>query len=451
MRRDVVSLGLVVLLLGAFGLFAWLTRQPDAPIFDRLSRWPVLGPAVADLQDRYRPQAAGTERLTEAVGLRSGRMPSETARDELELVIIGLGSLVRAEPTADARVLEKTRLLRRLMPVERQGSWVHVVLKESGTSGWVDLDAPRDPKPPLGEAPTPPLPLAAAPIDPEHLALAESLLGATALRGRLGPYELLTDVDEREWLRSLTEISTRLDAAYEERYGVQPIGSPAETVIVFARLEDYLRFRAAFERLGGIDSNGHATRGLAALHRERPRDEVSVTLVHELVHLLNRRALGPALPPWLDEGLADELSQLGALAGAGIETVAQAESAAGRRSGDGDMVALSGPLAALDKLRDAHRAGQLPTIETMVGLDWHGFVRASDNRLYYAQSTYWIHFLMTRDDALRLGFRTFLAGVARGDSPDGETLRGHLDMSWEALEADFRAWILVKAAAAGLS
>ena len=54
---------------------------------------------------------------------------------------------------------------------------------------------------------------------------------------------------------------------------------------------------------------------LHVLERDRtflyahPEAELSLDQERAYRHLLNRRAIGPALPPWLDEGLAEDLAQ----------------------------------------------------------------------------------------------------------------------------------------------
>src|SRR6185436_7649016 len=97
-----------------------------------------------------------------------------------------------------------------------------------------------------------------------------------------------------------------VDAAYRARYGLDLAGAPAETVVLFRRRRSYDEY---LQRTGGplAAETGHFAGGVVALYREgRLLEDVRATLVHELVHALGRRGLGPALPPWLDEGMADD-------------------------------------------------------------------------------------------------------------------------------------------------
>ena len=76
--------------------------------------------------------------------------------------------------------------------------------------------------------------------------------------------------------------------------------------------------------------------------------DVAATLIHELVHALNTRSIGPALPPWLDEGLAEDLSYAALGPGGEIRTF----ELAGKRVEERDRTLFMGPLAILKTMNE---------------------------------------------------------------------------------------------------
>ena len=143
-------------------------------------------------------------------------------------------------------------------------------------------------------------------------------------------------------------------------------------------------------------------------------------LVHELVHLLNRRFLGPALPSWLDEGLAEELA-MSRIAADGTLV----PGSLGRfESGSRDRALLvGGGEIHLGALRAGMRRGDLPTLEELVGLDRTGFQAEDRFQIHYALSAFWVRYLLSgAAPAGADGFRSFLAAVAEGEPLDEELL-----------------------------
>ena len=69
MRRDPLP-WLLLLVLAMLGVVAWLTRHPDSPVLDRLTEWPLVGPAAGRFRQLYRPTpatAAGEEAPSQVV------------------------------------------------------------------------------------------------------------------------------------------------------------------------------------------------------------------------------------------------------------------------------------------------------------------------------------------------------------------------------------------------
>ncbi|HVS16043.1 MAG TPA: SH3 domain-containing protein [Thermoanaerobaculia bacterium] len=444
MRREIAGWLLVLLALAALGLFVWVSRRPADPRLDRVAALPVIGAAIDRLRGRYLPPPPRSVRERERDTAAGPAGP--LAADPTEWVFVGIGAALRAAPRSEAPLLRRTLRLDQYPVLERAPPWVRVALRDGGEA-WVDLEAPRDRTPPLGEAPAPPGPLPARAPAPDVLALASGLLSEPHTERVLAGYLVRTDVDDPALLARLGERLETLERVYAQRYGVVPIGRPAEALVVFVREEGYRRFESRLPELRGVGTTGHASDGVAALFvGERRQREVLATAVHEVTHLLNRRALGPALPAWLEEGLADEMALLG---------LARADGGGSPYTGflevDGAVVRGSGPLAGLAQLLDRLEAGALVPLDEMVGQDWQDFRAGPRGRDLYNQSGFFLHYLLERDGPhpLAEGFRSFLAAVARGEPLTGDALIASLGVGWAALELDFRVWLLAEGARAG--
>ncbi len=305
------------------------------------------------------------------------------------------------------------------------------------------------PTPEMAAEVLPPHPLPGRPPLPELLASAVERLSGPRRELRFGPYGATTDVEDPELLALLDRLARDVDAAYRARYGVVPVGEARERIVLYRSGEDYRRLAREDARIAAIDSAGHTVSGLVLLYAgERPASEVGATLVHELVHLLNRRALGPALPPWLDEGLAEDLAQSKSSAARGLEL----GSLGGEAYDRGDHVELRGGLAAALVLQRAIAKGEAPRVEELLESPWNEFVAAGREQRYDAACFFVRYLLDGEGGALRAGFRDYLAAIAAGGPADGEALRRRLDRPWPLLDLGWHVWlegIDVRALAAG--
>ena len=313
----------------------------------------------------------------------------------------------------------------------RPHAWrgAHLVL------GDLRVDAiPRPPlegPPPLGSEPIPPLPLPARAADPERLGAARAILGENARAAQIGPYRLLTDVPDGELVERLARMLEGLEAVYVARYGVAPIGTPLETIVLFAADADYAALVRSEERLTGLLPAGYAARGLVALPvGNRPWADVAAVLAHEVVHLLNRRALGPALPPWLDEGLAGDLGAARFDGRGAIVPDTYGGSVRVDWSAAGTAVAYAGGRAALLAARDRDLAGSGWSLAELTALPWEEFVRRDAQDLTYATSLLCVRDVLA--DAGTAGvFRDFLKSVAAGGPAESTALQTRLGWTWE--------------------
>ncbi len=117
-------------------------------------------------------------------------------------------------------------------------------------------------------------------------------------------YRIHTDLDPSLAM----DLSLRMDAMYDEyarRFApVFDLRRAAPTdVYLFRSRSDYIAFVGSdFANTGGLFIPSQNS--LAAFLEGQGRDALRRTLQHEAFHQFAQRALGPNLPPWLNEGLA---------------------------------------------------------------------------------------------------------------------------------------------------
>lgn len=369
--------------------------------------------------------------------------PGPSQADERTLHVRA-GTVIRRSPNAKASRIAVLAEPADLPRIGQQGAWVEVRWEK--TTGWVSLAGQaggKDNQPLLGSAAEPTHPVAARKPEPGRLARARSLLGASseksAKHAHLGPYLLLTDLKSPERIAFLDRIAGQVETAYRERYGRAPIGAPAETVLLFEREGAYRTYQDAEGALAGAEASGHSGYGLVAIwDGGRPTREIAETLVHEIVHLLNRRAIGPQLPPWLDEGIADDLAH----SRIGDDGALFAETLGGTAFRAGARIQFFGARAALRQLVEAQGEGTAPSLPDLLAMPWESFV-ATGADLHYAQASFFVRFLLAGENgALAPAFRAFLNAVAEGGEPSAGALEKALGRGWPELEAGFRAWVV---------
>ncbi len=379
-----------------------------------------------------------------SLGLAFGPLLVQIGRAE-ETLHVRAGTVIRRTPSAKsprvAVLAEEADLAR----IAQQGAWVQVQWEQ--VTGWVSLvglAGVEGAEPLLGSAAEPTHPVAARKADPERLARARRLLGSALRKSaknapHLGPYPLLTDVAAPERIAFLDRIAGQVEVTYRERYGRTPIGAPAETVLLFENEGAYRVYQDAEGALAGAEASGHSGYGLVAIWEGgRPTREIAETLVHEIVHLENRRAIGPQLPPWLDEGIADDLAH----SKIGDDGALDPSTLGGTAFRAGGRIQYFGAKAALRQLVEAQGEGTAPTLPDLLAMPWETFVAAGAD-LHYAQASFFVRYLLGGENgALAPGFRAFLNAVAEGGEPSAEVLEKSLGKSWPELEAGFRVWVV---------
>lgn len=262
----------------------------------------------------------------------------------------------------------------------------------------------------------------AATPDAEWLETAKGIFGHRAREKHCGPYRLYTDVRDAGLLDTCGALASQLDALYLKRYGVKPVGQPAEAIVLFSKLADYRTFARQSGVALGYAGYAVGARGLAIFHADSSaRDTFFPTLTHELTHLVSRRALGVNLPPWLSEGLSD-----------GIGDTATAK-------GFGSVEGVEGSEVQVERLKEAYTSNRAGGLARLVALKRSEFDRATVS-FDYEQSAVLVRFLLS-DPQLKPGFRRYLRGIAENEGVEPERLREALGVEWEELDRRLESWL----------
>jgi hypothetical protein len=310
--------------------------------------------------------------------------------------------------------------------------------------------------------------VAAAADDP--LARARAVLGSASREGRLGPFRLLTDLGSERQLRRWDRIATALPAAYGARFALEPIDLDESWVVLFSHRDEYARFAGGLAAAADRPLAGHALPGIAALPEGRGPEETAQLLVHELTHLLHRAAGLPPLPPWLEEGMANDLAfskidsagrlALGTVSGSTFMSEARlpvtiVDFGASKQTArihppeeqiwGNEMFHHSGARASLVDFAAALAGRRATPLATLLALPAAAFARGDGFAERYAQSAFFVRFLL--DDARparAAAFRDFLAWTAAGRPATAEELERTLDVSLADLEPEFHAWLAMQ-------
>lgn len=429
--RELLSYLLVALFVAVLGGVVWSSRHPESAILSELRRWPVVGPVAGNLQDRYlQPRAAdtavqgsGRPASVSTVGSESQRLVFDVVyepREARPYLWVGEGTVLRREPSFEAEPVLVMDAMTNLFVEERRGDWVR--LRHRRIEGWV-VEPRAGSSEHHGRRPAPVLPLPPRPPDRALVERALASMSGEPRAFRLGDYLGRSDFEVEEIVAACQEPMASLRDFYREELGVEPVGEAAEMFLLFASESDYRAFSG-----GPMIGLGRAGPGFAATHGEnRSAESVCSTLIHETAHLLNRCAIGPALPPWLGEGIAEYVQ----------------------------WRVSSEPSPTADHWE--HAGGELPGLSTLIELDESAFQAQSGAALSYAASGLWIEYLLSQQE-LRSGFREFLSYLSTGgpwseapeaEMPDterlspslGDDLLFFLGRDHERLDAGLRVWL----------
>ena len=488
--RDLFPILVIILILGLLGGFSWLTNNPDSPWLEKAQEWPVVGELAKKMREAYlgpddassdgaesvasngspAARGAGTSRRAPsrtgpnpvnspeslpipegADGLTGGFTPMRPApsseapaptpppqaaepRAVKQWNWFLPGQPVLEKPTAGAKVLTRLKSLAYLPVFTLDGTWREAHF--DGRDGWLDStwqpsfsreDGRRGWRRERADS--------RWVINKESLRSAFEILGSDAPQKEVGDYRLYTDVDDillLAWLEGAAEVA---EQAFFARYGRVPSKAPEHAILLFARTEDYQRFTRENSRVPLSGHAGHAGAGYVALTAERHGSEAVVqTLIHEIGHILTRRALSARLPPWLLEGLASDL---------GYFWTEQDLYSPRRRRGGGSIAVFGGFQARALRLQKLMKQGELPHLVQVLRLNRESFY-SEQSSVNYGVSTFFIRYLLDGEDgALAPGFLEFLDLIAEGKPSDLAALVGR---SGEELNDGLRRFIEAEAA-----
>ncbi|MFQ5524836.1 MAG: hypothetical protein ACE5GX_01110 [Thermoanaerobaculia bacterium] len=394
-------------------------------------------------QDQPSDESQGT--TEEILGKRSS-ISFEAA--PAEALAVAAGARLHVEPKAESAVLATVRVDLELEVLSRDGDWAEV--RYQSWQGWV-LASPEVSKRSLldrrgwvvevdesgtrrfAEAPTFSPELTA----PRLMRLREFLAENERVL-ELGSYTLYTDVRNDSWLESLIPTVAALDEIYRTRFGLELDEAEKQSIVLFAREATYRAYEKEVPEISKLATLGHQSHGVAVTFvGSRSTDQIRRILLHELTHLLNRRALPLVLPSWLEEGLAEDLS----FSRVDDSGRILAGTVTGRRQRTLTESRISGGFASLATLLRRYRRPSWPRVTTLVDTHWERFVQPGARTSFYTQAAFFLRFLIDgRDGLLADGFRKYLRLVAE-EGPERADLWTSLDAPKEDIEKAYDIWI----------
>ncbi len=365
-------------------------------------------------------------------------------------VLIEAGTRLRERPHPHAPVVTVVPVELPLEPLERNGDWARVRFGQR--IGWAFLGIEEERfEPEVAVEVEPPEPVVSA-LAPDKERLEGALEQMTAAVEPLdaGPFRVFTDLDGRRKRELAFNATRQLPEAYRERYRLVPQREASFAVVIYDRESSYREFERTIGDLAALEAEGHAASGIAALVAEgRNSEEIAALLVHELAHLLNRQMFIATLPPWLEEGIANDLAycqvdkqgqlNLGSLGGRSfVAEIPGARDRFGRRRFSGTFH-IEGPIASLSLLQRALAEDEWVPIEELLDLTWREFVEPDGRKLRYIQSAFLVRYLLDELDGDR--FRAYLRSFQEGGTADAAALFTALGASPEEVANGFRRWV----------
>jgi hypothetical protein len=373
--------------------------------------------------------------------------PIELDEESQERLRIEAGARLRQSPHPDSPILEILAAPVEFTVLERRGVWIRV--RHAGWQAWIA---------PGGEdsATSPDLMVSYEP-DEARLLRARDLLATDSEAVPLGPFTLYTDVDDPQLLRHLGSVADSLAIAYRSRYGMDPGVTDSDALVLLAREEDYREFESSEPEIAGSHTTGYTTMGLCILYAgERSVDDLTQTLIHELTHLFNRRAMGVDIPIWLEEGMAQDMAfskwdKNGRIAPGSLGGSVRREVTDLGPRGKKTTIEISGPLASLNRLLLAWSDAVRPTLEVLVEMPKRDFIRSENRSLLYAESAFLIRYLLDGGQpTLTEGFQRYLVAVATSSDLAGQTAWSHLEEDPAKVETGLHLWLRSQAITNGL-
>ena len=360
-------------------------------------------------------------------------------KDDGDWVWVEAGFRLLREPDFESGHLAYVEVRTQLEVLERHQHWVRV--RHGALIGWIST-VPQSTGDSTGESTADGPPANGTAVSARYVARARDVFELEDSPESFGEFALYTDVTDDRILEILRKTSRHLPSAYKERYGLEGQPPVRETILLFAREADYRAFTLEDVARRRPDLRGHATPEIAVLYvGDHSSEAVVAVLVHELTHLLNRRVFGAPIPPWLEEGLANDLAfcridargrpRLGSLGGRSV-VIEQPEYDQGGFIRIDRRVHLTGPMASLRSVQERWRTSEALPLALLTDLVWSEFTDSRDRGLRYATSAFLVRYLLDSGGdsgagRLASGFRSFLRSVAAGGAAGPEDLARYLN------------------------
>ncbi len=367
-----------------------------------------------------------------------------------ETILVAAGTRLYAQPDRRSALVAIVGAEAPRPVLDRAAGWV--LLRIDGQGGWAAVAdgraGPEIESPPdadflaAREKPLTP--------DPDRLARARTLLGEH-VAAEAGAFAVYTDLADRAAIDLVVALAGGLPAVYAERYGLAPAPRDRFAVVVFAAEGPYRAFERQDRELARLEATGHAAGNIAALYAlGRERAELGPILLHELTHLLNQSVFRGALPPWLEEGTAEDLSFCRIRPSGRIDPTRLG--GVDRRylelAPDGSRLVVTqrwGAPATLSRLVEALRDDRLMPLPQLLSLSRHEMIRIEGRALRYGQSAFLLRYLLAgAGDGARAGLRQFLRRVSAGGG-EPEELVALLGTDWDRLAEGFARWLAARA------
>lgn len=246
-----------------------------------------------------------------------------------------------------------------------------------------------------------------------------------------GRYRVTADID-RELAGEIARHMERIFAEYDRRLAAfHTRDSRAFPLYLFARYKDYVEFMKA-RSIEADNTSGmffwssDDERGLAAWTQGQSRTRLLKVLQHEGFHQFAAVRIGPDLPTWVNEGLAEYFGEAIAVKDRFVTGVV-----------DGDR---------LRNLNDAIKEDKAFRFEKLLNMSsdtWNQRVRTADGAaLMYDQSWSIVHFLVHADGGKYVKrFEKFLLQVSRGERPADAFERAFETRDFDAFERSWRRYV----------
>jgi hypothetical protein len=286
----------------------------------------------------------------------------------------------------------------------------------------------------LGDAPAP------GP-SPARLDRAARLLGPAGRESTLGPWRLFTDVADVPLLEQLGRVAARLPESYRARFGLDAEPRPGAALVLFARDASYREFTADTTEIRTLATRGHAGGGLAAAVAGTAPGETVPVVVHELAHLLTHEAFAHPPPPWIDEGLSEDLAWCRADAKGGLLFGTFDAVTTARPMGGGVGRTAGGPRPTVDEFRERARTGRRPALSALLAPDTRLFSDADTRRDAYTAAGLLVRFLLAGDPARAERFRVFLRAATLGAPAELDDLAAAAGADAKSFEKEFWSFV----------